>query len=311
MVAGGAPLLPGPLASARIMGVQPSLQPSFVHEPWGVWFSTSSSTLLPRHEHEYAELNLILSGRLAYRLDESSPLLEGQAGQLVVIPRGASHELIRSSEDLALWVIELKGSDQLPRLSQAAVLTPTERWRKAALTVLRKLWLRPTQDEGALLQTRFWSALSSLESTPVLRSLAMHPAVLQAKSVCEKPTLQKLDISTLARKSGLSAGRLAHLFADQLGITPLQYRNFAHVQRFIRTYDGDERNLLGAALRSGFGSYAQFHRTFRQVCGETPATHFKWLSRSGQVDARRTLAYVAEPSIHDVCAPNLALAEGS
>lgn len=288
-----------------------SPEPPFVRDPWGVWFSTSSSTLLPRHAHEYAELNLILSGRLAYRLEESSPLLEGHAGQLVIIPRGTSHELTRSSEDLALWVIELKAADSLPRLSQPTVLTPTERWRKAALGILRKLWLRPARDEVVDLQTRFWSTLGSIESTPVPRAPAMHPAVLQAKFVCENATEQKLDISTLARQSGLSAGRLAHLFAEQLGITPLQYRNFAHVQRFIRTYDGDERNLLGAALRSGFGSYAQFHRAFRQVCGETPVTHFKWLAKNGRADARRTLAYVAQPVAQDVCAPSAPLIDGS
>lgn len=294
---------------ARIRIVPPHSELPTVGRPWGVWFSTASSTLLPRHEHDYAELNLILSGSVAYRLDAHSPPLEAQAGQLIAIPPGASHELMRSSPDLTLWVIELKDADPPPWLSQPVAITPTDRWRKAALAVLRKLWLRPPLDDALELQTRFLVALGTIEKAHLPRSLALHPAVVQARSVCESASEQKLDISTIAHKSGLSAGRLAHLFADQVGITPLQYRNFAHVQRFIRTYDGDERNLLGAALRSGFGSYAQFHRAFRQVCGETPATHFRWLARSGEVDARRTLAYVAQPTSQEVCAPSAPLSE--
>jgi AraC-like DNA-binding protein len=142
-----------------------------------------------------------------------------------------------------------------------------------------------------------WRALLGLEETQAQPSLPVHPAVAQAKSVCEQLADRQLDIARLAEQSGLSASRLAHLFAEQLGITPLQYRNFARVQHFIRSYDGDERNLLRAALRAGFGSYAQFHRAFRQVCGEAPAVHFKWLANSARIDAKRTLGSTAE--LHD------------
>lgn len=289
------------MTSARLQVVSRSPR-STPGKPWGIWFSAASSTLLPRHQHEYAELNLIMSGTLAYRLDDASPLLEGHAGQLIALPPAVAHELTRSSEDLALWVIELKGTRPPGWLTAPAVSTPTERWRKAVLGVLRKLWMRPPDGDAIALQERLWAAFSSAETIAVARPLPIHPAVLQAKHVCERHSGRKLDISSLAEQSGLSSSRLAHLFAEQLGITPLQYRNFAHVQRFIRSYDGDERKLLSAALAAGFGSYAQFHRAFRQVCGETPAAHFKWLAKNAEVDARRTLAYVAQSPSADSCA---------
>jgi len=260
---------------------------------WGLWFSAASSTLLPAHRHDCTELNLIMSGRLAYRLEGQEALLEASSGQLVAIPQGVDHELVRASEDLTLWVIELKGAEPLGWASGAHALAPTEAWRRSLLLPLRKLWLRPPCDEALALQARVWRALLELEETPAPDSLQVHPAVAQAKSVCEQLADRQLDIERLALQSGLSASRLAHLFAEQLGITPLQYRNFARVQYFIQSYDGDERNLLRAALRAGFGSYAQFHRTFRQVCGEPPAVHFKWLTESARVDARRTLGSAA------------------
>jgi len=260
---------------------------------WGVWFSAASSTLLPAHRHDHAELNLIMSGRLAYRLLGQEALLEARAGQLVVIPQGMGHELVHCSPDLTLWVIELRGADPLSWAAEPRVLSPTAAWRRSALLAIRKLWLRPPDEEALALHTRLWRTFVSLEVATPEQSLPLHPAVLHAKLVCERLGDANLDISGLARKAGLSSSRLAHLFADQLGITPLQYRNFARVQYFIRSYDGDERNLLGAALRAGFGSYAQFHRTFRQVCGTAPAVHFKWLTSTARLDAKRTLGSTA------------------
>jgi AraC-like DNA-binding protein len=262
-------------------------------ELWGLWFSAASSTLLPAHRHDCVELNLIMSGHLAYRLEDRETLLEAGTGQLVAIPRGVDHELVRASEDLTLWVLELKGAGPLGWASRSHALAPTETSRRSLLLPLRKLWLRPPNGEALVLQDRIWRALLALEETLAPDSLPVHPAVAQAKSVCEQLAHRQLDIERLALESGLSASRLAHLFAEQLGITPLQYRNFARVQYFIRSYDGDERNLLRAALRAGFGSYAQFHRTFRQVCGEAPAAHFKWLTESARVDAKRTLGSAA------------------
>jgi AraC-like DNA-binding protein len=257
--------------------------------------------LLPAHGHDCVELNLIMSGRLAYRLEGQAALLEASSGQLIAIPPGVDHELVRSSEDLTLWVIELKGAPPLPWAARPSAIAPTEGWRRSALLALRKLWLRPPGGEALALQARLWRDLLELEQTQTAPSLPVHPAVAQAKAVCERLADQKLDVERLARESGLSASRLAHLFAEQLGITPLQYRNFARVQYFIRSYDGDEHNLLRAALRAGFGSYAQFHRTFRQVCGAPPAVHFRWLTESARVDAKRTLGSTARG--HDAQAP--------
>jgi len=43
----------------------------------------------------------------------------------------------------------------------------------------------------------------------------------------------------------------------------------------------------------GSPGYAQFHRTFRQVCGKAPAVHFKWLGSTARLDATRTLGSTA------------------
>lgn len=265
------------------------LAPEQMAPQWGVWFSSALSTLLPRHCHACAELNLLMSGSLAYRVAGVAGELRARPGQLVILPQGMEHELVWTSEDVALWVLELNGSE-LSGLDMARVVSPELAWRKAFVADARRLWLRPSSVETLQLQAQLESILATLRHAPgAPEPPELHPAVVRAKELCELSLGNDLDAAQLARGSGVSASRLAHLFAEQVGVTPLQYRNFAQVQRFIRAYNGEERNLLRAALSAGFGSYAQFHRVFRQVCGERPAAHFKWLTASGEVDQLRTL----------------------
>lgn len=261
---------------------------------WGVWFSSALSTLLPSHRHAGPELNLLTSGTVTYRVDRAVSELEARAGQLIVLPAGESHELVHCSGDVALWVIELDGPVPLPWLEDPFVFDVEPEWRRAAMAATRRIWLRPPVPKARQLQGALWDLLVAFRQSSMPTQVEpLHPAVVRAKQVCERSVRQEMDVEGLARQSGLSASRLAHLFAEQVGITPLQYRNFARVQHFVRSYDGDERNLLCSALDAGFGSYAQFHRVFRQVCGQSPAAHFDWLSHGDAVDAQRTLAAIS------------------
>jgi AraC-like DNA-binding protein len=241
-------------------------------------------------------LNLIMSGRIAYRLPDLDLELEAEAGQLMVLPAGHRHELARTSEEVTLWVIELNNFEPLPWLEKPAVLTPSVAFRKEMVAGARRLWLRPPLPECEEVQGKLAELLATFEDSPdAPRPAPLHPAVLRAKHICENHLSDELDAATLARESGLSSSRLAHLFTAQVGVSPLQYRNFSQVQHFIRNYSGDERSLLRSALAAGFGSYAQFHRVFWQVCGERPTSHFKWLKGSGQVDVHRTLLTASAP----------------
>lgn len=268
--------------------------PSSAPAVWGVWFSSTLSTLLPAHQHTCPELNVLMSGSLGYRVKGVDGPLVAQAGQMLVLPQGVDHELVHASEDVALWVMELNGAHSYPWLERAQVFSLEHESRKIIVSGARSLWLRPPRAEVDALQSKLWEALGALRcSDDALQLERVHPAVERAKHVCENQVDKALDIEQLARACGLSTSRLAHLFSDQVGITPLQYRNFVRVQQFVRTYKEDERNLLRAALQFGFGSYAQFHRVFRQVCGTSPAEHFRWLAESKHVDAQTTLRATA------------------
>jgi transcriptional regulator GlxA family with amidase domain len=49
------------------------------------------------------------------------------------------------------------------------------------------------------------------------------------------------------------------------------YRNQSRIERFFELYgEGNRRNLTQSAYAAGFGSYAQFHRVFKEALGYSP-----------------------------------------
>lgn len=252
---------------------------------------------MPEHRHPVWELNQLHCGTIEYDVGGARGTLV--AGERIFIPPHTPHVLTRASSDAALWVLEVSRSLDAHRpasrpLGGAFVTRPHPDHFCAVGRAARKLWLRP---KGAALVEATSDVLELLEQPPraseVHRLVAVHEAVVRARALCEEVRDERdLAIDELARRSGISASRLAHLFQEQVGITPLQYRNYCKVQEFVRRWDGTERSLLQVALDAGFGSYPRFHRVFSQVCGAPPREHMNWLTERN-IDPRARLG--AEP----------------
>jgi len=74
----------------------------------------------------------------------------------------------------------------------------------------------------------------------------------------------------LAHEFGVSPGHLARSFKAELGVSLVEYRNRLRLRSFFDHVEQGEANLIRAAHAAGFGSYAQFHRVYRQLLGGTP-----------------------------------------
>lgn len=239
--------------------------------------------MLPEHEHAVSEANLLVAGWVEYSVGERT--LRAERGDCIWFPAHTPHRLTALHPETALWVLELDEHDVGPTAFVHAV---EEKARERLARLLRKLWLRPEAEERRVTELRLreeLAAVSPSERAPEreeeprapVREEELHPGVLRAKRICETLGPAELDVPSVARRAGVSASRLAHLFQEQVGLTPLQYRNFCRVQHFVRTWRAGERNLVRAAFEAGFGSYPQFHRVFWQVCGSAPRDHLDWL----------------------------------
>jgi AraC-like DNA-binding protein len=80
------------------------------------------------------------------------------------------------------------------------------------------------------------------------------------------------DLATLARAASLSPSHLSRIFKEQTGVSIGRFRNQQRLQRFLELYGrGRRTTALAAALDAGFGSYAQFHRVFRDHTARSPS----------------------------------------
>jgi AraC-like DNA-binding protein len=247
----------------------------------------TAGALRPRsHRHAELEVNLVVGGRASYLINDRRYDLT--AGTLTWLFPDQEHLLVDESADHALWwavfrpsvvtriakaphARPLLQSDPVGRFSRR--LDDQRVQRLAAL--FGELHGAGTVDDSLLnaglsyLLASAWRAF--LDSSDVIGALEVHPAVeTVARLLHADPNAGNL--TDLARTVGLSPSHLSRLFTTQLGLSITRFRNQRRLDRFMRRYrHGRGTTALAAAHEAGFGSYAQFHRVFRQETGCNPS----------------------------------------
>lgn len=231
------------------------------------------------HTHEELELNLVVSGRASYKLDDRR--YELKRDSLVWLFPGQDHVLVDYDAGFEMWVLVFSRECVERRCSGDAAVLKEERpegsfcGRLAApgSKELQELFARVEglagASEGAFnaglefALALSWEAFKS--AAAIKASEELHPAVEKAAALLDKGR-RELKIEELAKRCGLSASRLSRLFNKQLGVSMPQYKNRARMRAF-NGLAGEEASLTEAAYKAGFGSYVQFHRVFKRLNG--------------------------------------------
>jgi AraC-like DNA-binding protein len=137
-----------------------------------------------------------------------------------------------------------------------APLDATRQVRAAVFASLIGNLIEATRDPGPL--TRNLPQAGAKHGALVRRAIA---------ALNEDPTI---TADRLATRLSASSARLARVFRAELGVSLVQYRNRLRLERFFELVEHRGGNFSDAAHTAGFGSYAQFHRIFRQHVGVTP-----------------------------------------
>lgn len=252
-----------------------------------VWTHAMPTPIHPRHRHAELEINLVLRGTGRYLVEDRS--YELQPGALIWLFPGQQHILLDMSPDYRMWIVVFR-----PRLLRRLCGDPPRRVLKATAPsgdfcrqlpdgVRRKLdrQFHDLRERGpdtvhfntslaaALLDS--WAAFQNADQ-PVLGA-GLHPAVRKAARLLQAAP-EIADLAVLARQAGLSRTRLSELFKRQTGVTLVDFRNRARLEKFhalLATAPVEERKLLPLALEAGFGSYQQFYRVFKRHTGHGPA----------------------------------------
>jgi AraC-like DNA-binding protein len=236
------------------------------------------------HRHDELEFNLVMQGQARYVLGDRRYDLERHS--LVWLFPGQEHVLVDVSRDCRMWiaVFDRPLVKRLCRTKDLRTLlrrNPKEPFcHRIHAEAVRRLHgimeevasaAADRERTNAGLEFVFLSVWRAyVDAQQVLQGVSLHPAVERVVGLLQG-TDPPARLDRLARAAGLSASRLSRLFKRQMGMPLTRFRNRQRLERFLRIYgDGSRYSLMGAALEAGFGSYAQFHRLFRQVMGFGP-----------------------------------------
>jgi AraC-like DNA-binding protein len=240
------------------------------------------------HSRAELELNLVLRGRAQMLLGEQSVTLEAQT--LAWMRPRQNRLVIDASSDFLAWVLTFRPR-LVRRVCSSASSAPLRQsggrevlLRRIAapdVRVLSSLFASLPVGEGrdvfnaglGYALTRAW--LAFVRAQPSTASAQVHPAVRKAAWLLRDGHTE-LSNAELAARAHLSAHRLSRLFKQQMGANLVEFRNRQRIERLLHELaDGQDHKLLGLALEVGFGSYTQFHRTFKRLIGCTPAEYQK------------------------------------
>ncbi len=96
---------------------------------------------------------------------------------------------------------------------------------------------------------------------------------------------QPIKISDIAYEVNLSAGRLCHLFKEQMGVTPIGYLNNIRIERARKLLLTTDKKCCNLYYEVGFNSQAYFAHRFKEVVGMSPA---QFRAANSQSKALRT-----------------------
>jgi AraC-like DNA-binding protein len=237
------------------------------------------------HWHEELEFNLIVSGSGYYVIGSKRHLLT--AGTLIWLFPQQEHLLVEHGDSFCMWVVVFT--------QPVRDLLATHPERTAFLApdpgriLMRRLALKDfdrLDDLARILHEttgdpdRFNLGISFLAAQGWHAFL--HGETLQSGADLSPMVGGALRI--IAREGGCVAlpevaallnatpGWLSRSFHRELGITFTGYCQRMKVMRFCRLRKAHPgSSLTGLAYRAGFGSYAQFHRVFREVYGAPPS----------------------------------------
>lgn len=98
----------------------------------------------------------------------------------------------------------------------------------------------------------------------------LDPRVVRAKALIDDQFLRGISLTEIADKIHVSSSRLAHLFRDQVGRTPMAYLEHLRMKEAMRLLLGANLRIYEVAERVGFVNQFHFSVRFRKHTGQSP-----------------------------------------
>jgi AraC-like DNA-binding protein len=106
-----------------------------------------------------------------------------------------------------------------------------------------------------------------------LKTVVLHQPLTKALDFIEAHYAEPLTLPTVAKASGLSVSRLAHVFKAQVGMSVTAYLNMVRVKWAEFYLTNTQLRVSETAFQVGFGNLSHFNHVFRQAVGLSPTQY--------------------------------------
>lgn len=244
--------------------------------------------VLPRHQHERANINLTIKG--SFRETIGNKPQECIPASLLVKPAGESHANRYGDQGARCLVIEvtperLESIETSSRLFDAPAHTQGGRLSALAMRVYHELLTQdsvsPLMIEGLLLEilghaTR-WSLKDSSPTPPFW--------LVEARELIHERFAESLSLSSVASSVGVHPAHLARVFRKHYRCSVGDYVRRLRLEFAAQELVRSNKSLAEIALTAGFYDQSQFSREFRRFMVMTPS-EFRANLRLGSVNTK-------------------------
>lgn len=98
----------------------------------------------------------------------------------------------------------------------------------------------------------------------------MDKRIKQSISLMQINLVKPLSVAKLAKSQKMSASRFAHLFREEVNITPIHYFKKLRLARAKELLEGTDICIKEIMALAGFNDKSHFVRDFRHAYGITP-----------------------------------------
>jgi AraC-like DNA-binding protein len=218
----------------------------------------------PTRPHSHHAFQLVVVERGTMTLGGANEIVTDVA----IVPSDAEHAIAVGSMSASMMYVDPDSIEgrrlrmlEVPRDDPSA-------WREAAAP-LRALTGTSTPRDWAAAE-QFRRELIDALVGPTVRPIPQHPALLRIVRALPDRLGAPLRIDPLAAELGLSASRLAHLFAEQLGLPFRSYVRWLRIRRAAAAVQAG-RTLTEAAHEAGFADSSHLSRAFARAFGIAPS----------------------------------------
>lgn len=244
--------------------------------------------VFPLHKHDSnSELLLITEGEGVFGIDGRT--YEAKAGTMLFYHRGVWHEEQSTRHPfkavfIAFNNLQLRGlpldfflePDKPPVIELKEHYLPFKQWMLDILAENRQR-LPEAQSIAThmfgILLTRL-ARLIHYPPVPVLPDKrSSHEAIPTAKRYMEENYYTDITLATLARLTYINEYHFAHLFKEEVGVSPIQYLIQCRIEVAKRYLQTTGLPLGEIAERVGYKSETSFLTLFKRMTGTTPGKY--------------------------------------